>query len=198
MKPIRMHESCGWKGAIAEESWFDDEVTPAAFKAELDLRQRPHYRLDQFAGRRLCGRSANLQYAHGLSGRCNRAHRRHCRQRGLGDRHGRNEGADVAGVRHDDSQSADRGHGRQRRNASGHPAAGRGEGEHHQRLRDQDRPFPRQAVPSYGRRNVDEREKGAGAGLLRRNPVSAGGGARAGGQLSRSLAGPSPIPCWTS
>ena len=48
--------------------------------------------------------------------------------------------AHVAGVHHDDPQSADRGHGRQRRNAPRHPAAGRGQGEHHQRLRDQDRP----------------------------------------------------------
>lgn len=29
------------EGAIAEESWFDDEVTPAAFKAELTAGSGP-------------------------------------------------------------------------------------------------------------------------------------------------------------
>ena len=31
--------------------------------------------------------------------------------------------------------------------------------------------LPCEAVPSHGRGNVDEREQGAGAGLLRRDPV---------------------------
>ena len=30
------------EGAIAEESWFDDEVTPAAFKAELTSGSGPN------------------------------------------------------------------------------------------------------------------------------------------------------------
>ena len=34
-------------GTIAEESWFDDDVTPAAFQRGADGRLRRHHRLDQ-------------------------------------------------------------------------------------------------------------------------------------------------------
>ena len=35
MRRPRTRACCGWEGTIAEESWFDDDVTPAAFKGEL-------------------------------------------------------------------------------------------------------------------------------------------------------------------
>ena len=47
----------------------------------------------------------------------------------------------------------------------------RGQGKHHQRLRDQDRPVAHAAVTSHGCGNVDERKQGAGTGLLRRDHV---------------------------
>ena len=46
--------------------------------------------------------------------------------------------------------------------------------DHSQRLRDQDRHVPRPPSPPDGRRDVDEREKGAGTRLLRRNRPPAG------------------------
>ena len=38
-------------GTIAEESWFDDEVTPALFKDELNSGRRRYYRMDKFSRR---------------------------------------------------------------------------------------------------------------------------------------------------
>ena len=54
-------------GTIAEDSWYDDDVTPQLFKDELMGGSGNITGLDQQPWRGLCGGGANLQYAHGLS-----------------------------------------------------------------------------------------------------------------------------------
>ena len=54
-------------GTIAEESWFDDDITPAMFKDELFSGEgRPDHCLDQFTRRRLYRGKPDLHHAHGL------------------------------------------------------------------------------------------------------------------------------------
>ena len=53
------------EGVIAEESWFDDDITPEAFKQELLSGTGP-ITPGQLARRRLCGRQPHLYHAHGL------------------------------------------------------------------------------------------------------------------------------------
>ena len=52
-------------GTIAEESWYDDEVTPALFKEEL-MAGSGHPGMDQQPRRGLRGRGTDLQHADGL------------------------------------------------------------------------------------------------------------------------------------
>ncbi len=49
-------------GTIAEDSWFDDDVTPQMFKEEL-MDGNGNITLDQFAWWRLCGCRPDLQHA---------------------------------------------------------------------------------------------------------------------------------------
>lgn len=56
-------------GTIAEESWYDDDITPAMFKEELFAGSRPHYHLDFLARRRLHCSKPDLFHADGLQGR---------------------------------------------------------------------------------------------------------------------------------
>jgi hypothetical protein len=89
-------------GTIAEETWFDDEVSPAMFKSELMSGDGGHNGLAQLARRRLRGGKPNLLDADGLSGQRHRQSRRH---RGFGGkryRHGGDKGADGSDRAHDD------------------------------------------------------------------------------------------------
>ena len=54
-------------GTIAEESWYDDEVTPALFKEELMAGSGNITVWNQQSGWRLCGGCPDLQHADGLS-----------------------------------------------------------------------------------------------------------------------------------
>ena len=81
------------EGTIAEESWFDDDVTPALFKADLNAGSGPI-----------------TVWINSPGGDCEGGrHRRLCR---IGHRHGGNARTHVARVHHDDPQPAHCGHGR--------------------------------------------------------------------------------------
>ena len=59
-------------GTIAEESWFDDDVTPAMFKEELFAGSGPITVWINSPGGDCVAASQNLHHADGLQGRCDR------------------------------------------------------------------------------------------------------------------------------
>ena len=84
-------------GTIAEESWFDDDVTPQLFKDEL-----------------MAGSGDITVWINSPGGDCVAAaqiynmlmdYKGNCCLRSIRDCDGRNKGADVPGIHDDDSQS---------------------------------------------------------------------------------------------
>jgi len=59
-------------GTIAEESWFDDDVTPALFKEELMSGNGNITVWINSPGGDCVGGGSDLQHAHGLSWGCDR------------------------------------------------------------------------------------------------------------------------------
>ena len=58
-------------GTIAEESWFDDDITPQLFKSELNsCSGNMTVWINSPGGD--CGCGSDLQYADGLQRQCNR------------------------------------------------------------------------------------------------------------------------------
>ena len=100
------------EGTIAEESWFDDDVTPAAFKGELFSETGPVTIWINSPGGD-CVAAAQIynmlmDYPGDVTVKVDGT-RRLCR---ISHRHGGNARAHVARVYYDDPQPAYRGHGR--------------------------------------------------------------------------------------
>ena len=154
-------------GTIAEESWFDDDVTPQLFKDEL-----------------MSGSGNITVWINSPGGDCVAAAQIYNM---LMDYHGdvtvkidgiAASAASViamAGTKvlmsptalmmiHNPLTVAI---GDSEGDAEGNRYALRSQGKHHQCLRDQDRPVPCQAQPPHGCRDLDECQQGCGAGLCR-------------------------------